>query len=462
MRSNQEELISSTLTSSSSTISLMEAHRHMMNENFINSNGLSRKSMGKKITDSVKSELNGESVEICSGCRRPIEDRYIMRVMDHSWHERCLTCTECDMMLTQTCYSRDCKLYCKSDYEKLYGAKCTGCCEIIPSTEMVMRALDSIFHLNCFTCVGCGKQLKKGDQFVMRSGRLFCRPDFEKELALLQIPSQPSENTIIPSANNQNSPVPPNNHHNGLPGGNSVNQNGIGSSQRQDGRRGPKRPRTILTTAQRRAFKNSFDVSQKPCRKVREALAKETGLSVRIVQVWFQNQRAKLKKIQRKQQQQMQQQSMQHSNNSDSNGGQSGDKSTMDKLSPYSSRMGQNGNGHLSDSSADSPSFSMAPIQYLAHSPDGSYYSTHGDGYSKGDLGMDSETSLGGLEDVLHQSGTSNGDESSGIHQTMDHPNHPSNISSIFTTSMTPIDKLYSMHTSYFSSNECECLGTSN
>lgn len=33
---------------------------------------------------------------------------------------------------------------------------------------------------------------------------------------------------------------------------------------------------------------------------MREALAKETGLSVRVVQVWFQNQRAKMKKIQRK------------------------------------------------------------------------------------------------------------------------------------------------------------------
>lgn len=68
----------------------------------------------------------------------------------------------------------------------------------------------------------------------------------------------------------------------------------------RDGRRGPKRPRTILTSAQRRQFKASFDVSPKPCRKVREALAKDTGLSVRVVQVWFQNQRAKMKKISRK------------------------------------------------------------------------------------------------------------------------------------------------------------------
>lgn len=53
-----------------------------------------------------------------------------------------------------------------------------------------------------------------------------------------------------------------------------------------DGRRGPKRPRTILNTQQRRAFKASFELSPKPCRKVRENLAKETGLSLRIVQVF--------------------------------------------------------------------------------------------------------------------------------------------------------------------------------
>ena len=34
--------------------------------------------------------------------------------------------------------------------------------------------------------------------------------------------------------------------------------------------------------------------------QVREALAKDTGLSVRVVQVWFQNQRAKMKKMQRR------------------------------------------------------------------------------------------------------------------------------------------------------------------
>ena len=38
-----------------------------------------------------------------------------------------------------------------------------------------------------------------------------------------------------------------------------------------DHQKGPKRPRTILTTSQRRKFKTSFEVNPKPCRKVRTA-----------------------------------------------------------------------------------------------------------------------------------------------------------------------------------------------
>lgn len=104
---------------------------------------------------------------------------------------------------------------------------------------------------------------------MMRSGQLFCRHDFEKDMYLSQ-QHCPDDELMLDDL------------------------------RPRDGRRGPKRPRTILSSAQRRQFKASFELSPKPCRKVREALAKDTGLSVRVVQVWFQNQRAKMKKIQRK------------------------------------------------------------------------------------------------------------------------------------------------------------------
>lgn len=55
-------------------------------------------------------------------------------------------------------------------------------------------------------------------------------------------------------------------------------EKGIGGQGKgDDGKdpRRPKRPRTILTTQQRRAFKASFEVSSKPCRKVRQSASEE-------------------------------------------------------------------------------------------------------------------------------------------------------------------------------------------
>ncbi|GBL97695.1 LIM homeobox transcription factor 1-beta [Araneus ventricosus] len=284
---------------------------------------------------------------------------------------------------------------------RLFAVKCTGCVLPIAPTELVMRALDHVYHLPCFVCVGCGRQLQKGDQFVIRSGRLYCRPDFEKEMAVMQIVTR-GENGQLTTAG-----------HNGQP--------------RQDGRRGPKRPRTILTTAQRRAFKASFEISQKPCRKVRESLAKETGLSVRIVQVWFQNQRAKLKKLQRKQQQQLQQQNQKQGSDGQQNGASNPDLSSPGK------------DGKKSDDLSHGD-----PGEYCQY-----YSSSHPDAqYMKSDISMDSENSLGGLEDVLISQGQATGIGDGGGH--------------IFPSSVNPIDKLYSMQTSYFSSNECECLGATN
>lgn len=207
--------------------------------------------------------------------------------------------------------------------------------------------------------------------------------------------------------------------------GGGVGAVGAPGAQRPDGRRGPKRPRTMLTTAQRRAFKASFEISQKPCRKVREALAKETGLSVRIVQVWFQNQRAKLKKIQRKQQQQQRnggtggtvvrttqsncgdssESEMASSTRDSCRRSEDGRQSASPDLvgsSPY--RLGL----HELDSAGGSPSYNMVPTSVGGIPYDGSHMPFYGQSeqtFMKTEIGADSESSLGGLEDVLIGSG---------------------------------------------------------
>ncbi|XP_045923651.1 LIM homeobox transcription factor 1-beta-like isoform X2 [Micropterus dolomieu] len=217
-----------------------------------------------------------------------------MRVNNASWHEECLQCAACQRPLTATCYFRNTKVYCKADYQQLFATKCSGCLEKIVPTEFVMRALESIYHLSCFCCCVCERQLCKGDKFVLKEGQLLCKSDYDRERVLLSTVSP--DNSDSGKSEDEDLDVKTE----------KCRAAGKGSDDCKDPRR-PKRPRTILTTQQRRAFKASFEVSSKPCRKVRETLAAETGLSVRVVQVWFQNQRAKMKKLARRQQQQQEQ-----------------------------------------------------------------------------------------------------------------------------------------------------------
>ncbi|XP_069051810.1 LIM homeobox transcription factor 1-alpha [Lepisosteus oculatus] len=234
--------------------------------------------------------FGSERREVCAGCESPIVDRFLLRVNEHSWHESCVKCAVCLQALSGSCYCRDRLLYCKHDYEKLFVTKCSSCLKVVGPSELIMRVLEHVYHVECFCCCECDRRLQRGDEFVLKEGQLLCRGDYEKEREMLSAIS-PAPTESVKSDEEESSGAVP----------------GKGGEDSKEHKRS-KRPRTILTTQQRRAFKASFEVSSKPCRKVRETLAAETGLTVRVVQVWFQNQRAKMKKIARRQQQQQQQQ----------------------------------------------------------------------------------------------------------------------------------------------------------
>lgn len=45
---------------------------------------------------------------------------------------------------------------------------------------MVRRAQDFVYHLHCFACVVCKRQLATGDEFyLMEDSRLVCKADYE-------------------------------------------------------------------------------------------------------------------------------------------------------------------------------------------------------------------------------------------------------------------------------------------
>ncbi|XP_052126448.1 LIM/homeobox protein Lhx3 isoform X2 [Frankliniella occidentalis] len=193
------------------------------------------------------------SIPKCGGCGEMILDRFIHKVLDRTWHAKCLKCADCGAQLADKCFARGGQVFCKDDFFKRYGTKCAGCGLGIPPTEVVRRAQDLVFHLHCFVCVLCNKRLDTGDEFyLMEDRKLVCRADYEA--------AKTKEGSL-------------------------------------DGDQPNKRPRTTITAKQLETLKVAYNNSPKPARHVREQLSQDTGLDMRVVQVWFQNRRAKEKRL---------------------------------------------------------------------------------------------------------------------------------------------------------------------
>lgn len=92
---------------------------HVANMNVSSPNESHHKSPTMTSTgNSSTASLSSTSSAVCGTCMQPICDRYIMKVADSAYHEKCLQCNSCYASLTNTCYQRDNQLYCRKDYER--------------------------------------------------------------------------------------------------------------------------------------------------------------------------------------------------------------------------------------------------------------------------------------------------------------------------------------------------------
>ncbi|XP_044756243.1 LIM/homeobox protein Lhx9-like [Coccinella septempunctata] len=289
----------------------------------------------ERVIPSPCSSLGGLGPDVsCAGCRGRIHDRFYLLAVDRQWHAGCLKCCECKLPLDSelTCFARDGNIYCKEDYYRMFAVtKCGRCQTGIAANELVMRARDLVYHLHCFSCASCGIPLAKGDHFGMRDGLIYCRPhysllDFCDGNDPLELMFRGRESPgYYPGSSPQQQKGRPRKRklaaEEPLPCGEipvtmrmaassleMLQQGELSSSMESlsydssvtspassngHNTQRTKRMRTSFKHHQLRTMKTYFAINQNPDAKDLKQLAQKTGLSKRVLQVWFQNARAK-------------------------------------------------------------------------------------------------------------------------------------------------------------------------
>ncbi len=101
-------------------------------------------------------------LDICAGCGKNIMGD-ISHAMNKKWHLYCFTCTTCQVPVNDEFYENEGKPYCRRDFNKLFGASCSGCKK--PLAGKKLKALEKEWHPACFVCHKCRKPFPEMEYF---------------------------------------------------------------------------------------------------------------------------------------------------------------------------------------------------------------------------------------------------------------------------------------------------------
>uniref|UniRef100_A0A8C4INK6 LIM/homeobox protein Lhx9 n=1 Tax=Dicentrarchus labrax TaxID=13489 RepID=A0A8C4INK6_DICLA len=255
-----------------------------------------------KKTSHLNWSVSVQEPMMCAGCGEQVCDRFFLLAAGRVWHSVCLRCSQCQCELQThlSLYWRDGNIYCQQDYCRMFGGgQCARCFQPIPASDLVMRSGELTFHPHCFSC-------------QVRNIMTHHKTNQINWVGLLSLHGLQSRHKTVPLSHNV---LPEANLKEGesclcvslLISQNQVSGEGeesVSSPEPRLGDRGTggrtrrrtKRIRTCFRSEQLRALESYFAQKHNPDGKDWTCLAHKTGLPKRVLQVWFQNARAKLRR----------------------------------------------------------------------------------------------------------------------------------------------------------------------
>ena len=134
----------------------------------------------------------------------------------------------------------------------------------VAPTTFVHRSAGHVYHVDCFRCLVCNRRLVAGNfYYSISNGKVVCKKDLDKAKGIA--------NACAVKKGGRPAVL--------------IEIEGLA-----------KRPRTNISSEQQKVLWTAYRKTPKPSRQTRDDLAALTGLPQRVVQVWFQNRRAKEKR----------------------------------------------------------------------------------------------------------------------------------------------------------------------
>uniref|UniRef100_A0A8C9B3D1 Actin-binding LIM protein 2 n=1 Tax=Phocoena sinus TaxID=42100 RepID=A0A8C9B3D1_PHOSS len=107
----------------------------------------------------------------CKGCGVEIKNGQSLVALEKHWHLGCFKCKTCGKQLNAEYISKDGLPYCEADYHSKFGIRCDGCEKYI--TGHVLEAGEKHFHPLCALCVGCGRMFAEGEEMYLQGSSIW-------------------------------------------------------------------------------------------------------------------------------------------------------------------------------------------------------------------------------------------------------------------------------------------------